>query len=144
MKKIITEIEIHAPAEKVWAILTDFGKYPDWNPFIKSVDGIIKTGSKFKVTLQQPDSKTMIFTPKCLKFEKNKDLRWLGHLLLPGLFDGEHIFELIEIDGSNTRFIQRENFKGLLVPVFWKQLNTKTRRGFEMMNEKIKELAEKQ
>lgn len=70
------------------------------------------------------------------------EFRWLGHLFVPGLFDGEHIFLLTDMNNTHTRFIQKENFSGLLVPVLWKQLNTKTRKGFELMNEKIKELAE--
>ncbi|MFC2087064.1 SRPBCC domain-containing protein [Bacteroidota bacterium] len=85
----------------------------------------------------------MIFKPRGLKFSVNKEFRWLGHLFFPGIFDGEHIFELIEVDNNSTRFIQRENFSGILVPFLWKQLNTKTRKGFELMNDKIKEMAEK-
>ena len=142
MKQLTTEIEISAPVEKVWAILTDFEKYPQWNPFIKSVDGEVAEGATFEVTLEQPDSKPMVFKPKCLKFEKNKEFTWLGHLFMPGIFDGEHIFLLLALDEGKTKFIQKENFKGLLVPFFWKQLNTKTRAGFELMNNKLKELSE--
>jgi hypothetical protein len=142
MRQIATEIEINAPAVKVWALLTDFEKYPEWNPFIISVEGEIKEGMKFKAILQQPGSGPMSFRPKCLKLERNMEFRWLGHLFVPGLFDGEHIFLLTDMNNTHTRFIQKENFSGLLVPVLWKQLNTKTRKGFELMNEKIKELAE--
>jgi hypothetical protein len=41
-----------------------------------------------------------------------------------------------------TSLVQSENFIGLLVPVFKKQLNDSTRPGFELMNKKLKELAE--
>ena len=142
MKKITTEIEINAPVETVWSVLTDFDKYPDWNPFIKSVEGEVKEGMVFKVKLQQPDSKPMLFKPKCIKLEKNKEFRWLGHLFFTGLFDGEHIFKLESLNTNKTKFIQSEQFKGILVPLLWKQLDTKTRKGFELMNEKLKELAE--
>ena len=142
MKQISTEIEINAPIETVWTILTDFDKYPEWNPFIKSVEGEVKEGLVFKVKLQQPGSKPMLFKPKCIKLEKNKEFRWLGHLLFPGIFDGEHIFQLESLDTNKTKFTQSEHFKGLLVPLFWGQLDTKTRKGFELMNEKLKELAE--
>lgn len=144
MRQINTEIEINAAVSKVWTILTDFDKYPDWNPFIRLIEGNIKQGQKFKARLQQPDAKPMIFRPRCLKLEKNKEFRWLGHLFVPGLFDGEHIFKLHDLGNGKTRFIQMENFRGMLVPLLWKQLDTKTRKGFELMNEKIKELAEKE
>lgn len=143
MREIRTSIEINASPEKVWRILTDFEKYPEWNPFIKSLTGKVEEGKKLRVTIHPPQSKAMSFKPICLKLDVNKELRWLGHLGIPGLFDGEHIFELTKSDSGNTLFTQRENFKGLLVPLLWKQLDTHTRKGFEMMNEKIKELAEK-
>jgi hypothetical protein len=143
MKHLKTEIEIKAPADKVWDIFIDIKKYPEWNPFIRSVEGEIKEGETFKVTLHQPDSKPMTFKPKCLKLVHGKELRWLGHLFISGLFDGEHIFELQTLENGNTKFIQREEVRGLLSGVFWKMMDTKTRKGFEMMNEKLKELAEK-
>ncbi|MFN2374120.1 MAG: SRPBCC domain-containing protein, partial [Cyclonatronaceae bacterium] len=80
-------------------------------------------------------SKPMTFKPICLKMEENRELRWLGHLLFNGLFDGEHIFELDPMPDGGTKQVQRERFSGILVPLLWKQLNIKARRGFELMNE---------
>jgi len=39
----------------------------------------------------------MTFRPTILKAEPERELRWLGRLLLPGLFDGEHVFEIEQI-----------------------------------------------
>lgn len=51
---------------------------------------------------------------------------------------------MTEIKNETTRFIQRENFSGILLPMLWKQLNTKTKEGFELMNQKLKERCEEQ
>jgi hypothetical protein len=143
MKSLETEIVINAPTQQVWSILTDFEKYPEWNPFIKGFKGEVKEGAKFTVTLQPANSKPMTFHPKCLVLKKNREFRWLGHLFLKGLFDGEHIFELKEIKkGTTTKFIQRENFRGMLVPLLWKNLETNTRNGFVEMNNSLKKRAE--
>lgn len=142
MKELKTDIQINAPVETVWNILIDFEKYPDWNPFVKSVTGDVKAGQSFKVVLQPEDSRPMTFKPVCLELTENRSFRWLGHFFIPGLFDGEHIFELTEQDDDTTHFIQREKFNGLLVPFLWKMLDTNTRTGFEKMNQKLKELAE--
>ncbi len=143
MKQLYTEIEIDAPVETVWEILFDTKHYSEWNPFIRSFGGEIELGKHFSVTIQNPGAKPMRFKPKCLKLEQPNEFRWIGHLLVPMLFDGEHVFELKELVGEKTRFIHREKFSGILVPLFWNGLNTKTRDGFISMNVKLKELAEK-
>jgi len=58
------------------------------------------------------------------------------------LFDGEHKFELIDNANGTTTLIQSEKFSGILVPLLKKQLDDNTKRGFEAMNEKLKELVE--
>lgn len=140
--EIKTDILINATSSKVWAILTNFDNYPNWNPFIKSITGQVAVGNKITARIEPPDATAMTFTPKVLAFETNKEFRWLGHLLFAGLFDGEHKFELIDNQNGTTTFIQSENFKGILVPLFKKMLNTNTRNGFILMNQKLKELAE--
>lgn len=143
-KEIKTEILINATPEKVWSILTNFDNYPNWNPFIKSIKGEVKVGNKIIVRIEPPESKGMTFKPKVLKFDSNKELTWLGNLLFVGLFDGEHKFELIDNGNGTTTFRQSEKFKGILVPLFKKQLDNNTKRGFAEMNKKLKELAEQE
>ena len=141
-KEIKTEILINATPEKVWSILTNFDNYPNWNPFIKSIKGEVKVGNIITARIEPREAKEMTFKPKILTFETNKELKWLGHLLFAGLFDGEHKFELIDNGNGTTIFIQSERFKGILVPLFKKQLDNNTKKGFEEMNSKLKELAE--
>ena len=140
--EIKTEIEINASPAKVWEILTDFERYPRWNPFIKSVTGPVKVGNRITARIKPPEASGMTFTPTVLAFEPNRELRWLGKLLFSGLFDGEHKFELLDTGNGTSRFIQSEKFRGILVPLFKKQLDNNTRRGFEAMNLKLKEMAE--
>ena len=50
-----------------------------------------------------------------------------------------------EIAGENfVRFIQREQFRGLLVPLLWSSIESKTRQGFNEMNTALKNEVEKQ
>jgi len=141
-KEIKTEILINTSPDKVWAILSNFSNYPNWNPFIKSITGDVKVGNKITARIEPPDANGMTFKPTVLSFETNKELSWLGSLLFKGLFDGEHRFELIDNKNGTTTFIQRELFNGILVPLFKKMLENNTKRGFEEMNKKLKELAE--
>jgi len=137
-----TEISINARPDKIWTILTDFDNYPKWNPFVTSLKGDVKVGNKITVRIEPPEASVNTFKPTVTAFETNKKLSWLGVLLMKGIFDGEHKFELTDNGNGTTTLVQSENFIGLLVPLFKKQLNDNTRRGFEAMNKKLKELAE--
>ncbi len=141
-KQIRTEIVIKATPAAVWKVLTDFPRYGEWNPFITSLEGLTTQGSKLVARMEPPNGSAMTFKPTVLVANTNKEFRWLGHLLFPGLFDGEHIFELYESTDGTTTFVQREQFTGILVPLFSKMLDTKTLAGFEMMNKKLKQRVE--
>ncbi|HXH20276.1 MAG TPA: SRPBCC domain-containing protein [Chitinophagales bacterium] len=139
MKELRTEIKINASPEKIWKVLTDFEKYPQWNPMIKSFKGNLEEGQKVTVKLEQPGSSGMTFKPTITKVVANHQFRWQGHLFFPGLFDGEHLFEIKDNKDGTCTFIHGENFKGILIPLSKKMLENNTRRGFEMMNEKLRE-----
>ncbi len=142
MKEIRSEIIIHSSISKVWRIFTDFNSYPEWNPFIASLTGSVAVGNIINIMLTPPDAKPMKFSPRISKYTENSELRWLGHLFIPGLFDGEHIFELKDNNDGTVLFIQREIFNGILVNMFKKMLDDNTKRGFESMNNKLKEKSE--
>ncbi|NJM69999.1 MAG: SRPBCC domain-containing protein [Scytonema sp. RU_4_4] len=138
MKEIYTEIEIQAPRDQVWKILTNFESFSTWNPFIRRINGEVREGSHLEVHIQPPGKNEITFKPTVLKAIPNRELCWLGHFLIPGLFDGEHIFVIESLERNRTRLIQREIFRGLLVPLFANQLDTNTRQGFEEMNRALK------
>ncbi len=83
----------------------------------------------------------MRFKPKVLAAEPGRELRWLGRLGLPGIFDGEHSFRLEPLPGGGTRLVQAERFRGLLVGLFGGTLE-KTKAGFEQMNRALKQRTE--
>ena len=130
---IKTEININATPQKVWEVFTAFDQYPDWNPFIKSLEGDVKVGNTIKAILQD-----MTFKPVVLNYTKGKEFRWKGKLFFKGLFDGEHYFQLLANEDGSTRFIHGEDFGGMLVRLFKKKLSTDTKMGFEEMNKALK------
>lgn len=142
MKSIQTRIHIDAQPDTVWQVLTNFGRYPDWNPFMPRVEGTVREGETIMVRIEPPGGRGMTFKPTLQRVEPHRELRWLGRLLLPKIFDGEHIFELHPDDGGR-RSVQRENFGGVLVPLLWGSMEGPTRRGFEAMNEAVKARAER-
>lgn len=141
MLELRTETVIDAPMERIWQVLMDFDSYPQWNPFIRSIRGKPDAGSRLEVELGASGTRPMRFRPTVMAVVPNREFRWLGHLGIRGLFDGEHIFELSPLSPASTRFIQRERFRGIFLPFLARRLERDARRGFEEMNRAVRERA---
>jgi hypothetical protein len=115
MRELRREIEIDAPPAAVWAVLTDTRSYSEWNPFIPRLAGELREGAKLEVRIEPPGGRAMTFKPTVLGVEPDRELRWRGRLLLPGIFDGEHILHIKPLDRARSRFTQAERFRGVLV-----------------------------
>jgi hypothetical protein len=137
VRNISHTIEIDAAAETVWGELADTDAYAGWNPFVRRLDGELEEGARLEVEITPPDGRAMTFKPTVLAARRGRELRWLGHLLVPGLFDGEHSFEIEPLGPDRSRLTQAERFSGLLVRPFGGSLE-KTERGFEAMNRALK------
>ena len=142
MHEIETQIDIAATADRVWSILADFPAYANWNPFVRSIDGIARAGSKLRVSIQPVGGAAMAFRPTVLVANAGVELRWLGRLIVPGLFDGEHYLQLFTQAPGRVRFVQGEKFNGLLVGLAKATLERGTRPGFIAMNEALKARSE--
>ncbi|MDD3246469.1 MAG: SRPBCC domain-containing protein [Methanosarcina sp.] len=145
-KEISTEIEIFASVDRIWQILMDFAAYPNWNPYIKEISGEAKVGSKIKVHMKPEwEKKGVIIHPRIIRLEPGKELTWKGSFFFPGLLDGEHSLILEEISGRKVRFIQKEIFNGIAIPIIstsW-SIEKGTVRSFGDMNNALKKRAER-
>lgn len=136
MKTITTTHEIDATPEQVWDVLVDFESHERWNPFFARIAGTAEVGQTITITARKGDGDGMSFRPKVLEVVPNELLRWKGKLLVPGLFDGEHIYRLEAIEDDRTRLHHGENFGGILIPMMGKLLR-ETEEGFLAFNEAL-------
>jgi hypothetical protein len=141
-KQLHTAVDIDATPERVWEVLTDFAAYPQWNPFMPEVTGTPRVGERLKVRLQPPGGRGMTFQPTVLAADPGRQLRWLGRLLLPRVFDGEHSFTIEPVGDHKVRFVQQERFGGVLVRFLAGSLDRRTLPGFQQMNQALKRRAE--
>jgi hypothetical protein len=141
MREIRTEIDIDASPSTVWEILTDFSAFPEWNPFMRTIEGELVAGGRIRVVLQPPGRRAMTFRPTLVTVRSGRGFSWLGRLGMPGIFDGEHVHEVRPLGPDRTRYVQSERFRGLLVPFTGGTLEG-VRRGFDEMNRALKARAE--
>jgi hypothetical protein len=139
MRTIEHTVDIQAPAATVWQVLTDTDRYQDWNPFMPRLSGRLAPGERLTITVR-PGTRTMTFRPTVLAVEDGTLICWRGRLGMPGLFDGEHELRLEPTADGGTRFVQRESFTGLLVPMMPRVLDD-TATGFAAMNTALRDRA---
>lgn len=140
-RTIETTTEIAAPAPRVWSLLTGFAELPAWSRFILSIEGQAEPGSRLTVRLDN-GGKVMTVRPELQVLDERGELRWLGTVGAKFLFAGEHYFKVEALPDGRTRLIHGEIFSGVLVPLLWKQLDTKTRFSFEEFNAALRARAE--
>lgn len=141
-RNLTADIEISAPAGKVWDILTDTQAYSKWNPFITKVEGRYELGKKVSLSFLIPSGRRMRADAVISSYEPEYELAWRGNLLTPFLMDVEHYFRLEPAKGNSTRLIQGENFSGVLTPLFMKILRHEVLTAYRLMNNSLKERAE--
>ena len=141
MRTIETSTDIAAPRWRMWQVLTDVDRCPAWNPFITSVDGALREDGKLRVRIEPPGRRAVTFGPTVVALAQERELRWRGWLLVPGLLAGEHAFRLEERAGG-CRFRQTVRFSGVLAPLLGAGLLEATRRGCEATDGALKARAE--
>ena len=141
MKENCNEIEIQSTPERVWEVLTDLGKYPEWNPLLCRAEGKLIVGEKVNLTAKSA-SNDMNLLCTVTKVVTNRQFSWKFHVVLPFLFRGEHIFKIESINENKVRFVDREIFHGVLVPLQAKNLETNAKPAMVAMGEALKERVE--
>ncbi|MFP2931919.1 SRPBCC family protein [Pyxidicoccus sp. 3LG] len=112
MVRLETETFINASPDAVWQVLTDFQRYPEWNPLIPKAVGEAKPGGRMRMTAFAPDGsgKSFTFTGTLVRFEPGRVLEWTGGV--PLILSGLHYFHLSPASGG-TRMVHGEDFFGL-------------------------------
>src|SRR5690349_9504585 len=103
MPFLTSEIEIAAPAAVVWDVLVDFDSYADWNPVEIQASGEPVVGSIIEHTAQLPGRKPMTFRATVSQAIPSRALAWKGRIVVPGLFDVTHRFEIEPLTSESSR-----------------------------------------
>src|SRR6266567_5763467 len=113
MRSITESVDIAASRRQVWNVLANLDAYQDWNPFIRSASGQLTVGSTLTLRMVPAHGRAFTMHPRLLAVQPGALLRWIGRLMVPGIFDGTHQFSLEDL-GGHTRLTQSETFRGVL------------------------------
>ena len=114
-----TRIDIDAPAEQVWHVVSDFESYPAWNPLLTNVQGKLAVGGELRV--QAAFSPTAVrATVKAVA--KPSFFEWEDHLPLNVLTPVFSV-RLLPLANNRTRVIIAETFTGPLLLLLGRRLD---------------------
>jgi hypothetical protein len=139
---VYTEILIDTSAEKVWKIITNFSQYNTWNiPLV--ILGECVLNAPLKIQANMPGRKPTTFRGHLLVCRELEMLEWIGYTIAPIMFSGRHAFEIIKIDDTHVKFVNKESFTGLAIPFIKENLlRSKVKDFHNDTNLVIKRLAE--
>jgi hypothetical protein len=143
MSEIHTEVEIDATAEQVWQVLTNFPAYLEWNSKIWPNAGELRAGARLRVRVRVAGGLSFAFRATVLKAEPGRELCWVGRLPAR-LLEGRHSFSIVPLEQKRVRFVHREVYSGLLVPIYMLVMGSWLRRTYKGMNRELKLRAERQ
>jgi len=97
----VAEIEIAAPAQRVWEILTDVAAYRQWNPFMPRLDGEVRVGARLRARLVVAGAPTLRPRLRVTRVDPGRELAWVGR---GPLVRGERTMRIQPLDGGRVRF----------------------------------------
>lgn len=135
-------IEIEAPPEIVWSIIVDLERWGAWNPLYTRMAGEPRQGAPLDMTVAVPgmkpmDTKATVFTVRpgeCLEYGLSK---------LGGLLKAFRFVEVQEITPERCGVANGETMSGPVGRLVSRLGGPRVGQGLRMMNEKLKELAER-
>lgn len=134
-------VEIEAPIERVWEVLTDFGRYGEWNPFTTRVETDSEVGSPVDLyvtlgplKLWQRERIEVVDPPRLLV--------WSNRMSHSALLSARREQRLEALSATRCRYLTTDAFTGLLTPVVVLFFGWLVRNGFNTMAAALKERAE--
>lgn len=142
MFTIRAEVEIDAPAERIFAILTDLDAYSEWNPFTPRVESTLRPGDPVHLHVRLRGRGLSHRVEIVSANESPRRLCWGMQMGAPWLLAAERCQTLTALDGARTRYVNEDVFRGALAPLVSWLFGSAVRRGFEDVALALKKRAE--
>lgn len=142
---IESTVDIDAPAERVWSILSDLSRYGEWNPFTPRIDASLVVGEPVVLHVAMEPGKPLIVQREVCSANDpaRRELGWGMQMGPAFVLRANRVQRLIELGPGRTRYYTADAFSGLLVPLVMGLYRAHIQRGFDGVARALKERAEK-
>jgi hypothetical protein len=137
-----TTFTIDASADAVWAALTDFDRYPEWNPSVPQISGAAEVGSEISLTLAMPGRPSAKVKATLREVQPGTRLAWHGNVGADWLFSGTREFTIEPQGAGAVQVTHIEDVRGALFPLFRAAMGGAIQKHHEGFNVALKKRAE--
>ena len=138
---IYTEIEIEAPPEKVWLVLSDFSRMPQWSTTLQKIAGSLTSGSQTTVDYIFK-GKLRVIKHTMVDFKDGLQFGW-SDTLIP-LAKDYHIYRIEALPNHRSRFVQTDEVKGMTASLVAGMLMKEMIATYPVFNASLKKVVEAQ
>jgi hypothetical protein len=134
--------EIDAPAERVWRVIVELDRYPEWNPFVVACRSSLEVGAPIEMRVRvfpffaQPQREQVFVHVPGRRLCYGLPRQPLGALA------SRRCHEVEPLAASRSRYLSRFELSGWLAPVVRGLLGGRLRAGFTAMSAAIAARAE--
>jgi hypothetical protein len=137
-----SESRIDAPAEKVWAIIMDLDKYPEWNPYTIHMQSTLKIGDPMVMKVKMNALVTLDQTEHIRVLEPGHKVCWGINTDTPELNSGERCQWLEPLPGGGTVWRNEDLIEGTANSLVSALFGGDVQRGFDAVGVALKQRAE--
>jgi len=143
MYEIETSLDIDAPKERVWDVLTAFREWDEWNPVITGMHAVLSPNTPLSFFLRM-GGRVHKIKAEMARVTHGKELRWRGppSWLLGRVFRGEHHLIVEPVAGGKSRIVHGERLEGIALPILWRKMRPDLEAAYSKMNQAMKVRAE--
>lgn len=139
--RTLQHLEIEAPAERVWEVITDLDRYPEWNPFVVACRSSLAVGAPIEMRVHvfrsfaQPQRETIFEHVPGRRLCYGVPMGSLGAL-------ASRRCHHLEPRGAHTHYVSEFELRGWMAPVVRLLLGRRLAAGFAAMSAALKARAE--
>lgn len=137
--KVHTSIEIDAPHDVVWGVLTDFDRLPEWSSGLQSLEGDFRDGGQVTVKFRMM-GRDQVYHHELKFFEDGAQFGWSDPLSMG--FTDRHVYRVEPLLNGRTRFIQTDEPHGGSIRFLGGVIGRQTVKLYQAFNRELKARAE--
>jgi len=134
-------LEIDAPADVVWNVITDFARYGEWNPFVVKCESTLKPGDPIDLRVKL----MAVAQPQREWINEHVPGKRFGYSMKPmpaGALSSKRTHDVVAVGEGRSRYVSHFELNGWLTPVVTGLLGGRLQAGFAGMTEGIQKRAE--